>query len=322
MKMKAVATAVFLRNRSPTIHVPNATPFECYYSKKPDISFLRVFGCNAHVHVPEAKRKKLEKKSEKYIFIGYPDDTKGYKFYNPATKKMLLSCDALFLEDTFYSGWSEDAKKVQNQKLLDEGSELMNMYFNDEEKEDVHQDAQVEHPREAENVNNKAEVVPGRSGRRVIVPDRLGAITGDWWDFASIAITEEGEPKNMKEAMNSSKWNHWKEATDSEYRSMKVNKMWDLVKMLKDKNIVSCKWVFKKRRADGSTDRYKARLVTQGYSQEPGQDYDDTYAPVARFSSIRSLLAIAIQLNLDSSNGRQNSVFEWRLGPRDIHGTT
>ena len=70
--------------------------------------------------------------------------------------------------------------------------------------------------------------------------------------------------------------------------------------MPKDKNIVTCKWVCKvKRKADGSIDRYKARLVAQGYSQEPGQDYDDNYALVARFSSIRSLLAIAVQLNLE-----------------------
>ena len=301
---EAVATAVFLRNRSPTIHVHNATPFECYYSRKPDVSFLRVFGCNAYVHVPEEKRKKLDKKSEKCIFIGYPNDAKGYKFYNPATKKMLLSYDALFLEDTFYKGWSEDAKKVQNQKLLDEGSQLMNdVFFNDKEMEAVDQDAQIEHPREAENINYQPEVIPRRSGRRVVAPDRLDAITGDWWNVASVAITEEEEPKDMKEAMNSSKWSHWKEATDNEYKSLKVNKTWDLVKMPKDKNIVTCKWVFKvKRKADGSIDRYKARLVAQGYSQEPGQDYDDTYAAVARFSSLRSLLAIAVQpvqLNLE-----------------------
>ena len=62
---EAVATAVFLRNKSPTIHVQNAAPYECYHSRKPDISFLRVFGCNAYVHVKEEKRKKLDKKSEK-----------------------------------------------------------------------------------------------------------------------------------------------------------------------------------------------------------------------------------------------------------------
>ena len=54
-----------------------------------------------------------------------------------------------------------------------------------------------------------------------------------------------------------------------------------------------------KRKADGTADRYKARLVAQGYSQEAGQDYDDTFAPVARYNSIRSVLAIANQLNLE-----------------------
>ena len=52
---EAVATADFLRNRSPTSHVKNATPFKCYHSRKPDISFLRVFGCNTYIHVPEEK---------------------------------------------------------------------------------------------------------------------------------------------------------------------------------------------------------------------------------------------------------------------------
>ena len=54
-----------------------------------------------------------------------------------------------------------------------------------------------------------------------------------------------------------------------------------------------------KHNADGSIDRYKARLVAQGYSQEPGQDYDEIYAPVAKYTSIRSVLAIANQLDLD-----------------------
>ena len=222
---EAVATAALLRNRSPTIHVHNATPFECYYSRKPAVSFLSVFRCNAYAHMPEEKRKKLDKKSERCIFIGYPNDSKGYKFYSPATKKMLLSRDALFLEDTFIKDGLKMLKKVQNQKLLDEGSQLMNdLFFNDEEIEVVDQDAQVEHPREAENINYQPEVIPRRSGRRVVAPDRLGAITGDWRNVASVASTEEDEPKDMKEAMNSSNWGHWKEATDNEYKSLKVNK--------------------------------------------------------------------------------------------------
>ncbi|KAI0993893.1 hypothetical protein K3495_g14291 [Podosphaera aphanis] len=61
---------------------------------------------------------------------------------------------------------------------------------------------------------------------------------------------------------------------------------------LSDHNVVGSKWVFKvKYKADGSVEQYKARLVAKGFSQQPGTDYDDTYAPVARYDSLRFLLA-------------------------------
>ena len=103
MWAEAVATAVFLRNRSPTSYQKEITPYECWFYKKPDVSNLRVFGCKAFVHIPSPKRKKLDKKSMSCIFVGYPDNSKGYKLYNPETKQMLRSHDAIFLEDTFES---------------------------------------------------------------------------------------------------------------------------------------------------------------------------------------------------------------------------
>jgi hypothetical protein len=69
---------------------------------------------------------------------------------------------------------------------------------------------------------------------------------------------------------------------------------WDLVPPPDDACIVGSKWVFKvKRKANGEVDRYKARLVVQGYSQTYGVDYEEVFAPVARYSSIRTLLALA-----------------------------
>ena len=65
---------------------------------KPDVSHLKVFGCNVFVHVPDPKRKKLDKKSISCIFVGYPEGSKSYKVDNPNTTKFLRSNDVVFLE--------------------------------------------------------------------------------------------------------------------------------------------------------------------------------------------------------------------------------
>ena len=78
------------------------------------------------------------------------------------------------------------------------------------------------------------------------------------------------------------------------------NKTWDLVPLSKGKNVVGSEWVFKvKRKADGSVDRLKSRLVAQGYSQAEGIDYEEVFSPVIRYSSIRSLLALANMNDLE-----------------------
>jgi len=66
--------------------------------KKPSLSHLRVSGCDAYVHVPKDKRKKLDRKSERCIFIGYKDGLKGYKIWNPETRKVVYNRDVAFTE--------------------------------------------------------------------------------------------------------------------------------------------------------------------------------------------------------------------------------
>ena len=111
---EAVSTAVYLRNRSPTSSLKEITPYERWYNKKPDVNHLKVFGCDAYVHVSDKKRRKLDKKSNRCIFIGYPSNSKGYKLYNAETGGMLRSRDVVFMENRFRGKISMEKSNMEN----------------------------------------------------------------------------------------------------------------------------------------------------------------------------------------------------------------
>ena len=93
------STVVYLKNRSPTTSLGHKTPFESLYGYKPKIGHLRVFGSKAFSHVPKDDRRKLDAKSIKCMFIGYCDDHKAYKMFDPSMHKVFPSRDVIFHED-------------------------------------------------------------------------------------------------------------------------------------------------------------------------------------------------------------------------------
>ena len=115
-------------------------------------------------------------------------------------------------------------------------------------------------------------------------------------DAAFLGATNEEEPKSIEEALKNK---IWKEAADCEYQSLMDNETWELVNLPSGQKPVGCKWIFKtKCTSEGKVERHKARLVAKGYTQKPGEDYDETFSPVVRYSSIRALLAFAVQNNM------------------------
>ena len=98
---QAVSTSSYLHNRLPTSANKGMTPYQLMFKKKPDVSLIRVFGSLAYVHVKKDKRSGFSPHMEKAIFVGYPPQFKGWEFFNPVTKKFILSDRADFDERVF-----------------------------------------------------------------------------------------------------------------------------------------------------------------------------------------------------------------------------
>jgi transposase InsO family protein len=124
----------------------------------------------------------------------------------------------------------------------------------------------------------------------------------DLHDPLIIAAAQEAsdDPKSVSEARSRSDWTLWKGAMDKEIDTLENAGTWSTVPRPAHKNIIGSKWVYRlKRKADGSIDKYKARLVARGFTQIYGVDYFDTYSPVAKMASVRTILAMAARFDWD-----------------------
>ncbi|CAM8993843.1 unnamed protein product [Rhodiola kirilowii] len=111
----------------------------------------------------------------------------------------------------------------------------------------------------------------------------------------ALQISSIQEPTSYTQA---SKDTQWVEAMNKEIKALEGNNTWVLTELPKDKTVVDCKWIYKiKYLADGSIERFKARLVARGFTQVEGLDYHETFAPVAKMTTVRCLLAIAAARN-------------------------
>ena len=331
---EAISTAAYLRNRCPTSSFKGETPHERWFGVKPDVDHIRVFGCMVYVHIPDEKRRKLDPKAVKGIFVGYPQGKKGYKIYIPESKKFVASRDVTFMEKSFSTqslagqepfstsstfdtfptfdntfDKSEQPTKMINLEFEDDDDLTLDTSQNDNGTRIAHEqnDVSLEEEKNDDAViiemqdnvhtttdgmlaDTMADEIHGKRQRRP--PDFYG-------ERASVAMIG-ADPKTFKQAMMLESTEHWKKAMIKEFSALTQHETWELVDLPSGANLVGCKWVYKtKRKANGEIDRYKARLVAQGYSQEEGIDYNEVFAPVAKYKSIRTVLAIANQLDLE-----------------------
>lgn len=284
---EATSTAVYLINRSPSKSIEKA-PEEMWSGKKPNLSNLKVFGCRAMVHIPKQKRQKWDPKSTELIFVGYCEDTKGYRLIRPGNKKLVKSRDVIFIED-----------HLPKQQVLENNPENVPVIF-EEASEPVGEPAVItgaiqEDLHETEDAAASGSSVTIRRSQRQPKPKKM-----EDYVVYSASACQANDPETVAEALLRPDAENWKEAMAEEYKSLVDNNTWSLTDLPRNRKQIGCKWVFKtKKDTEGQIQRYKARLVIKGCVQKKGIDYQETYSPVVRHGSIRYLIALAAKYNLD-----------------------
>jgi hypothetical protein len=133
-------------------------------------------------------------------------------------------------------------------------------------------------------------------------------------------------PRSVQEAKKSPEWPQWLAAMEEEHEQLKSRGTWELVEPMKGRKAIGCRWVFAKKYDErGKLSKYKARLVAQGFSQIPGIDYTDNYAPVARLDAVRTCMALSAIKNwkmrqLDIKGAYLNGVLEEEIYMRQPDG--
>lgn len=317
---EAVNTANYLRNRCIASGLNGKTPFEKWTGKKPDVSGLRIFGSTVMAHIPKEKRLKFDKKACKHILVGFSDHIKGYRIYNPDTDDVTTSRDVIIHENlktnkmnvSYGSEVTEESVEVGENKQNTQVSEnslhssLDSLYQQSEEQSSVHMDStdsdyepdvpdttlsdpeaarRSQRPRREKQFTDYVTYLTTAEQNESIVPEEV--------------LVTDDTPVSVLEAMSRPDHAEWKRAIEEELASFEENNAWEIVDKPKDATIVKCKWVFKKKCDSEGDVRYRARLVAKGFSQKPGVDYNETFSPVVRHSSLRLLFALSLKLDLE-----------------------
>ena len=273
------------------------TPYQRWYGKKPNLQHIRVFGCMVYTHVPEGKRKKLDDKTQKFRFIGYTGTAHNYRVWDEETRRCYIRHDVIFNESDFGK-----PKRSMSAKPSEEKQTKLELEIVKPEKDEEEQMQEESNEQQVQEERQEGEI---RRSQRVKKP----VIRYGFQDVADISTiqaqhvafraSEIDEPTTIEEALSGVHSKQWKTAADAEYQSLMENDTWELVNLPEGRKVVGCKWIFRvKYDGKGKVERFKGRLVAQGYSQKYGIDYDETFSPVARYSSIRTLLAFAVEMGM------------------------
>lgn len=287
---EAMNTAVHVLNRTGKSSVAGKTPIEVWTGKTVRFDYFKTFGDYAYAHIADERRCKLDSKSQKGRLVGYVGNGDGYRIWIEGTKSVINNRDVIFLP--------EKSNQPNKDHVTDLRLAVQSREFNSYDGILGSDDSSIENT-DAEAVSNSSNE---SSDQDVDLPDvqqqgepqlrRSTRMKGKPSYLCDYVMLSEC-PETFKAAMESEECLKWKEAMDDEIESLRKNDTWDLVDLPTGKKVLTNRWVLRiKEDSLGNVDKYKARLVIRGNFQKSGE-YEETFSPVARFDTIRSVLSVA-----------------------------
>ncbi|KAM7465035.1 hypothetical protein LguiB_012597 [Lonicera macranthoides] len=297
---EAIHTSTFLINRIPSVVTSGVSPFERLYGTTPNYSELRTFGSTCFVLLPKRERIKLTSKNVMCVFLGYGIQQKGYRCYDPTAKRLRISRHVTFWEHKpYYTLSQHPLSNTITSTPIDPFSEPLQTSV---PSPTSHVAPPMPPPTPtpetvtecplADNSTSCPESVSSADGPLLRpVRDRHPPVWHSDYECYLFALLSLHEPSSYREASADPQW---QQAMSEELDALQKTQTWVLTDLPTGKSVVGCRWIYKiKTKADGSVDRYKARLVAKGYTQEYGIDYEETFAPVARMTTVRTLISVA-----------------------------
>uniref|UniRef100_A0A251VD12 Putative ribonuclease H-like domain-containing protein n=1 Tax=Helianthus annuus TaxID=4232 RepID=A0A251VD12_HELAN len=332
--VEAAHTAVYLHNILPTKLLNNHTPTSALYLRHPAYDHLKVFGCLCYPNQTATRPHKLSHRSTPCVFLGYPPDHRGYRCLNLQTGQTIISRHVTFNESSFpfstsqptsdYSLLESDLSTIfthpHNFPTSDPhpptspqhtsahsptptsptpttGPSSSNHYTGPSLPPSPSQHSNHNsHPSSSDQNHPLNQTVQPQPTSSHPMTTRLKAgITKPKIHLnlhATTSPTVSPLPKSHIDAQSDPNWHM---AMNDEYSALIENNTWELVPRPDGAHIIRCMWLFRhKFHANGTLQRYKARLVVNGKSQQVGVDCFDTFSPVVKPTTIRTVLSIAV----------------------------
>jgi hypothetical protein len=284
-----------------------------FTENKPEVSHLKIFGCLVFIHIPKEKRNKVDPSGKKGIFVGYCEASKAFRIYILGHHHIEITKDVTFDEDAIL----KKSKLCQLEEVYEEELIIPSTTMRevpraaepvrevvtspDEDLLEYHDIVEVQEPPQMTTLHKikpdwAREII--QDGEKYSVPQGTTRQVKRRKPFSSYMALMcdllEEEPTFFEEAIHRKEWAY---AMTEEYQSIMKNEGWEIVPSLKNKYAVSSRWLFKiKHVVDGSIEKYKERFVARGFSQKEGIDYEETFAHVARSTSIRTIIALAAKM--------------------------